>query len=126
MQVKRISRSKGFLCVCPEQDVRAPCAAPLALVRSRMKKRNQTSDGKVAEHAHGLGTVTHEMVSARAREIALINRRLEGKPTPEDWAEAKRELTDARGTGSDPAEEVPVSKRWDPANGAQGHINEPV
>ena len=91
-----------------------------------MKKRSQTSDGKVAEHARGLGTVTHEMVSERAREIALINRRLEGKPTPEDWAEAKRELTDARGTGSDPAEDIPVSKRWDPVPGGAAHVVEPV
>ncbi|HTD67693.1 MAG TPA: hypothetical protein VK846_14295, partial [Candidatus Limnocylindria bacterium] len=82
-----------------------------------MKKRNQMSDGNVEEHARGLGTVTPEMVSQRAREIALINRRQNDKPTPEDWQEAKRELTEGR-TMTDPAEELPTSKRWDPVPGS--------
>jgi len=82
-----------------------------------MKKRHKTSDGKMAEHARGLGTVTPEMVSQRAHEIALINRRANDKPTPEDWQEAKRELT-GFGTAHDPAEDVPVSKRWDPVPGS--------
>lgn len=86
-------------------------------VRCCMKKRNQNSDGNVEEHARGLGTVTPEMVSARAREIALINRRTNDKPTPEDWQEAKRELTEGR-SAHDPAEDVPVSKRWDPVPGS--------
>src|SRR5688572_23781317 len=80
-----------------------------------MKKRHQTSDGKVAEHARGLGTVTPEMVTQRAHEIALINRH--EKPTPEDWQEAKRELTDA-GPSHDPLEDIPVGKRWDPVPGS--------
>lgn len=75
------------------------------------------SDGKVAEHARGLGTVTPEMVTQRAHEIALINRRTNDKPTPEDWDEAKRELT-AGETAHDPLEDLPVSKRWDPVPGS--------
>jgi hypothetical protein len=82
-----------------------------------MKSRNQMSDGKVAEHARGLGTVTPEMVTQRAHEIALINRRANDKPTPEDWEEAKRELTSGH-TMHDPAEDLPVSKRWDPVPGS--------
>lgn len=85
-----------------------------------MKKRSLTSDGKYIDHATGLGTVTKEMVSQRAHEIALINRRPDDKPTPDDWAEAKRELTTARGLGNDPAEEVAVEKRWDPVPGSRG------
>jgi len=85
-----------------------------------MKKRHQSSEGNVEEHARGLGTVTPEMVTARAREIALINRRADDKPTPEDWQEAKRELTEGR-TGHDPADDVPVSKRWDPVPGSTPH-----
>jgi hypothetical protein len=81
-----------------------------------MKKRHQISDGKVEQHARGLGTVTQEMVTERAREIALINRRPDDKPTPEDWQEAKRELTEGR-SGHDPLEDLPVSKRWDPVPG---------
>lgn len=84
-----------------------------------MKKRNQISEGKVAEHSRGLGTVTPEMVSQRAHEIALINSRPDDKPTPEDWQEAKSELT-AGHTMHDPMEDVPASKRWDPAPASRG------
>jgi len=72
------------------------------------------------EHGRGLGTVTAEMVSQRAHEIAEINRRPGNKPTPDDWQEARRELTSARGLGNDPAEEVPSDKRWDPVPGTRG------
>src|SRR4051794_24143007 len=92
----------------------------MLVVRSLMKKRSLTSDGKFMEHARGLGTVTPEMVSQRAHELALINRRTDEKPTPDDWSEARRELTTARGLGSDPSEEVPVDKRWDPVPGTRG------
>ena len=85
-----------------------------------MKKRSLTSDGKYIDHAHGLGTVTPEMVSKRAHEIAEINRRTANKPTPGDWEEARRELTSARGLGNDPLEEIPVDKRWDPVPGTRG------
>jgi hypothetical protein len=83
-----------------------------------MKERHQTSEGKVAEHSRGLGTVTPEMVTQRAREIALINRRPNDTPTPEDWQEAKRELTGSGGSSNDSLEEIPVSKRWDPVPGS--------
>ena len=85
-----------------------------------MKKRSLTSDGKFIDHARGLGTVTADMVSQRAHEIALINRRTDEKPTPDDWEEAKRELTSARGLGNDPVEELPMNKRWDPVPGTPG------
>jgi hypothetical protein len=85
-----------------------------------MKKRSLTSDGKYIDHASGLGTVTKEMVSQRAHEIALINRRPGDKPTPDDWSEARRELTTARGLGNDPIDEIPVEKRWDPVPGSPG------
>ena len=90
-----------------------------------MKKRNQISDGKVAEHSRGLGTVTPEMVTQRAHELAIINRRTDDKPTPDDWAEAKRELTDAS-PSHDPSEDVPVAKRWDPVPGSTPHKVSPV
>lgn len=83
-----------------------------------MKKRHESSDGKVAQHSRGLGTVTPEMVTQRAQEIALINRRQNDKPTPEDWQEAKRELTGTSDSSSDSLDEIPVSKRWDPVPGS--------
>jgi hypothetical protein len=90
-----------------------------------MKKRNQISDGKVAEHSRGLGTVTPEMVTKRAHELAIINRRPNEKPTPDDWAEAKQELTSGY-AAHDPSEDVPVGKRWDPVPGSTPHIIVPV
>jgi len=86
-----------------------------------MKKRHETSDGKVAQHSRGLGTVTPEMVTQRAQEIALINRRQNDKPTPEDWQEAKRELTGMSDSSGDSLDEIPVSKRWDPVPGSTSH-----
>jgi hypothetical protein len=83
-----------------------------------MKKRHESPDGKVTEHAHGLGTVTPEMVTQRAHDIALINRRPDNKPTPEDWQEAKRELTESGPSGADPLDQIPVGKRWDPVPGS--------
>jgi hypothetical protein len=85
-----------------------------------MKKRNQISDGKIAEHLRGLGTVTAEMVTQRAREIALINRRPDDKPTPDDWSQAKRELTEGL-TTHDVSDDIPTSKRWDPVPGSPPH-----
>ena len=79
-----------------------------------MKTRTQDSDGIVKEHPCAIGTVTAEMVSQRAREIALINRRQNDKPRPEDWQEARRELTDPGHHAHDPLEDLPASKRWDP------------
>ena len=81
-----------------------------------MKKRNQFPNGQAA-HALGLGAVTPEMVTKRAHEIAIINRRPNDKPTPDDWKEAKRELTTGH-TIHDPMEDLPVSKRWDPVPGS--------
>jgi hypothetical protein len=85
-----------------------------------MKKRSLTSDGKLIDHASGLGTVTKDMVSKRAHEIALINQRTDNKPTPGDWEEARRELTTTQNSGSDPSEEIPIDKRWDPVPGSRG------
>ena len=87
-------------------------------VRSPMKKRHECPEGKVTEHAHGLGTVTPDMVTQRAHEIALINRRPDNKPTPEDWQEARRELTESGPSGRDPLDDIPVGKRWDPVPGS--------
>lgn len=83
-----------------------------------MKKRHESPEGKMTEHARGLGTVTPEMVTRRAHEIALINRRPENKPTPEDWQEAKRELTESGQPAHDPMDDIPVGKRWDPVPGS--------
>jgi hypothetical protein len=51
--------------------------------------------GKISDHFKGMGTVTRDMVVARAREVALINGHHPNRYTKEDFAEAMRELTGA-------------------------------
>ena len=45
------------------------------------------------ENAAGIGTVTSEMVEARARELAAIDGRPSFEPSEADYQQAKRELT---------------------------------
>ena len=74
------------------------------------------------EHAHGLGTVTDEMVLKRAYELAQTNSRPGGKPTPSDWDQAKEELMGGHAPAADEGErEIPAGKRWDPVPGSTGH-----
>ena len=74
------------------------------------------------ENAAGIGTVTSEMVEARARELAAINGRPSSEPSEADYQQAKRELTGESET--DPQEEsresIPESEGWDPVPGSTG------
>jgi len=74
------------------------------------------------ENTAGVGTVTSEMVEARARELAEINGRPSSKPSEADYQQAERELTGA--AEMDPQEEssesVPDSEGWDPLPGSTG------
>lgn len=56
-------------------------------------RRDDIEDGRMAEHARGMGTVTREMVVKRARELAVINGRSEDQMLQSDFDQAKRELT---------------------------------
>src|SRR5439155_4866564 len=58
-----------------------------------LMKKDQIEEGRISDHSKGLGTVTQEMVRARAREIALINGRSPEHLSPADYSQAKRELT---------------------------------
>jgi hypothetical protein len=85
-------------------------------------KQDHIEEGKILLHFKGLGTVTEEMVRARARELALINGRSPEHLSPEDLRQAKRELT---GEPTPPPEgdredSLPESERWDPNAGSQG------
>ena len=74
------------------------------------------------ENAAGIGTVTSEMVEARARELAAINGRPSSEPSEADYQQAKRELTGE--AEMDPQEEssesIPESEGWDPVPGSTG------
>ncbi len=56
-------------------------------------RENRNKEGRFTQHAHGLGTVTEEMVQKRAAELALINGRPPGQVLDSDLLEARRELT---------------------------------
>ena len=80
-------------------------------------------EGRIIEHTKGIGTVTREMVLARARELALINGRSPGHVLESDWEEAKRELMGQEGLvpTETAAEALPESERWDPIPVSTGH-----
>ena len=77
----------------------------------------------MTENSAGLGTVTREMVRARAVELAVINGRSAQDVSKSDWEQAKRELTGDSDTDLNQAvlESAPESERWDPVHGSTGH-----
>src|SRR5947208_14322702 len=85
-------------------------------------RKNPLNKGIIMENAAGIGTVTSEMVEARARELAAINGRPSSEPSEVDYQQAKRELTGEAET--DPQEEssesIPESEGWDPVPGSTG------
>lgn len=86
-------------------------------------KKNPLNKGVLTENAIGIGTVTPEMVEARARELAEIEGRVPPEPTEADYEQAKRELTgepemDAK---EESLEAIPESERWDLVPGSTGH-----
>ena len=84
-------------------------------------RKNPLNKGIIMENASGIGTVTSEMVEARARELAAINGH-PSKPSEADYQQAKRELTGESDT--DPQEErsesIPESEGWDSLPGSTG------
>jgi hypothetical protein len=85
-------------------------------------KTNPLKDGIVAENSAGIGTVTREMVRARAAELAMLDGHLSGDATKAHFAQAKRELTGL--PDQDPKDAIleaaPESERWDPVPGSTG------
>jgi hypothetical protein len=84
--------------------------------------KNPLNKGVLTENAIGIGTVTPEMVEARARELAMIAGRVPPEPSEVDYKQAKRELTG--GTEMDVQEaaldSIPESERWNPVPGSTG------
>src|SRR6266446_6037231 len=85
-------------------------------------RKNPLNKGIIMQDAAGIGTVTSEMVVARARELAAINGRPSSEPSEADYQQAKRELTGE--SEMDPQEEsresIPESEGWDPVPGSTG------
>ena len=77
----------------------------------------------MTENSAGIGTVTRQMVRARAEELALIDGRSPQEVSQSDLDEAKRELTGEPENDPNEAalESAPESERWDPVAGSTGH-----
>ena len=85
-------------------------------------KQKRIEEGRLSIRGEGLGTVTREMVTKRAREIAEINGRSQDNVLDSDWDEARRELEGEDEMNPTPtaAENIPEDKRWDPIAGSEG------
>jgi hypothetical protein len=86
-------------------------------------KTNPLKEGVLTENSAGIGTVTRDMVRARAAELAVIDGRFAKDATMSDLAQAKRELTGEpdRDTKAAILESAPESERWNPLPGSTGH-----
>lgn len=86
-------------------------------------KENRIEQGRLSEHARGLGTVTEKMVRHRAAELALINGRSKRNILDSDLEQARRELLGQEHLAPSPtaAEQLPEEERWDPERGSVGH-----
>jgi hypothetical protein len=86
-------------------------------------KKNPLKDGVISENSAGVGTVTRQMVQARAAELAIIDGHLSHDATASHFAQAKRELTGVPDMDPKDAilESAPESERWDPLPGSTGN-----
>jgi len=90
-------------------------------------KKNPTDQGRFTDHGHGLGTVTEEMVRARAGELALIAGRPKGVILDLDYQEALRELTGKQGLVTSSREDrLTEDQRWQEVPASEGHKGESV
>ena len=85
-------------------------------------KQDRYEEGRLSHQAHGLGTITQEMVTARAREIALINGRSERQVLDSDLEQARQELLQSQNLdpGPSPAESIREENRWEVVAGSDG------
>lgn len=85
--------------------------------------KNPLNKGILTEHGSGIGTVTPQMVWARARELATIAGRIPAQLSEFDYETAKRELTGESDLDTEEIvlESISESERWDPVRGSTGH-----
>ena len=85
-------------------------------------RTNPLKEGVLTENSAGLGTVTPQMVQARAVELAVNNGRSAHETSKSDCEEARRELTGQPDTESNETvlESAPESERWNPVPGSTG------
>ena len=84
---------------------------------------NPLNKGVLTIKSTGIGTVTREMVHARARELASLSGYAPPHVRQSDYEQAKRELTGESDIDRQDAvlDLLPEAKRWDPVPGSAGH-----
>ena len=84
--------------------------------------KNPLNKGILTVNSVGVGTVTSEMVRARAEKLALLAGRVAPQVLPADYEQAKRELTGEPDIDQQDAllDSLPETKRWDPVPGSAG------
>ena len=84
--------------------------------------KNPMNKGMIAKNFDGIGAVSRDMISKRAKELAFLSGRMPPEVTDADYERAEREL--AGGSELDRRDQVidalPESERWDPVPGSQG------
>ena len=85
-------------------------------------KKNPLNKGNLTINSAGIGTVTREMVHARARELALLAGHAPVDVRQSEYEQAKRELTGESDIDRQDAvlDSLPETKRWDPLPGSVG------
>jgi hypothetical protein len=84
--------------------------------------KNPLNKGILTVNSAGIGTVTREMVHARALELALLAGYASPHVRQTDYEQAKRELTGESDIDRQNAllDSLPEAKRWDPVPGLAG------
>ena len=85
--------------------------------------KNPLNKGVITVNSAGVGTVTREMVHARARELALLAGCAPPHVRQADYEQARRELTGESDIDRQDAalDSLPEAKRWDPVPGSAGY-----
>ena len=88
----------------------------------KIMRKNPLNKGIIMENTAGIGTVTSEMIEARAKELAAINGHPSSEPSKADYQQAKRELTGEAEVDSqeESSESIAESDGWDPVPGSTG------
>ena len=85
-------------------------------------KEQKIEQGRLTEHAQGLGTVSEEMVMRRAGELAVIAGRSADQILSSDIEQARRELTGKEGlVREESLDRLTEDQRWEPVPESEGH-----
>lgn len=84
--------------------------------------KDPKNKGMIAKNFSGIGAVSRDMISKRAKELAFLSGRVPPEVTDDDYERAKRELSGGSELDrqDEAIEALPESERWDPVPGSAG------